>query len=94
MARSKPLSKGELIADYPLEDLTHNRRLSYKFETTQAKQMRDEALDKVKKAHESGDLSAIDNALDAFNKVLKEITEVPAYERKRIVLPKWQNFIG
>ena len=47
-----------------------------------------------KKAHESGDLSAIDSALDAFNEIFKEITEVPAYERKRIVLPKWQNFIG
>tara|TARA_B100000900_G_scaffold291438_1_gene250254 strand:+ start:259 stop:432 length:174 start_codon:yes stop_codon:yes gene_type:complete len=56
--------------------------------------MKDEALDKIKKAHKSGDLSAKDNALDAFNKVLKEITEVPAHERKRIVLRKWQNFIG
>ena len=92
MARSKPLSKGELKADYPLEELTHNRYFK-KSQPTKAKQMRDEALDNVKKAHESGDLSAIDNALDAFNEVLKELTEVPAYERKRIVFRKWQNFM-
>jgi len=83
------LNKGELIADYPLPEFTHDRRSSSKkFQTTKAKRMKDEALDKVKKAHESGDLSAIDNGLDAFNEILKEITGVPAYERNRIVLPK------
>ena len=92
MARSKPLSKGELEADYPLEELTHNRPFK-KSQPTKAKQMRDWALAKVKFAHQSGNLSAIDNALDALNEVLKELTEVPAYERKRIVFRKWQNFI-
>ena len=89
MTKKIPLNKGELIADYPLPEFTHDRRSSSKkFQTTKAKRMKDEALDKVKKAHESGDLSAIDNGLDAFNEILKEITGVPAYERNRIVLPK------
>ena len=92
MARKKPLRKEELIADYPLKELTHNRPFK-KFKTTKAKQMRDWGLVKVKFAHESGNLSAIDNALDALNEVLKELTEVPAYERKRIVFRRWQNFI-
>ena len=92
MAKKIPLSKGELIADYPLEELTHNRRVSFKkFQATKAKQMRDWALLKVKVAHQSRNLSAIDNALDALNEVLKELTEVPAYERKRIVLRKLNN---
>ena len=60
---------------------------------TKAKRKRDEELNKVKKAHESGDLSAIDNALDAFNEVVKELMEVPAYKRKRIVFRRWQDFI-
>ena len=92
MARKKPLSKEELIADYPLKELTHNKPFKT-FKTTKAKQMRDWALVKVKFAHESGNLSAIDNALDALNEVLKELTEVPAYERKRIIFRTWQNFI-
>ena len=88
------MSKGELIADYPIEELTHNRRLSFKkFQEKKAKQMRYWALNKVKKAHERGDLSAIDNALDAFNEVLKELAEKPAYERKNFVFRRWQDFI-
>ena len=76
------MSKEELIADYPIEELTHNRRLSFKkFQAKKAKQMRDWALVKAKVAHEKGNLSAINNALDALSEVLTEHKEVPAYER-------------
>ena len=74
--------------------MTYNISLSFKkSHTSEAKKKRDEALNKVKKAHESGDLSAIDNALDALHEVLKELAEKPAYKRKHIVFRRWQDFL-